>query len=228
MNRQELLAAGSAGLLLAAAPSSGTVELHNSGKPLIAPKDSSRINVAILVSERATVIDFAGPWEVFQDGGFTPFLVAKTLDPVTATAGLKIVPNYTFETAPHAHVVVVGAQKGTPEGVAWLREVSPKADVAMSVCTGAFQMGRTGLLDGQYATTHHLFYDKFAAEFPKVKLVRGKRFVENEQISSAGGLTSGMDLALRVFERYYGTAQTQQLAYYLEYKRTQRPDLKEA
>jgi transcriptional regulator GlxA family with amidase domain len=228
MNRQELLAAGSAGLLLAAAPPAGAAVTSNSGKPLTAPKTSDQINVAILVSERATVIDFAGPWEVFQDGGFTPFLVAKTLDPIAATAGLKIVPNYTFETAPHAHVVVVGAQKGTPEGVAWLRDVSPKADVAMSVCTGAFQMGRTGLLDGLYATTHHLFYDKFAAEFPKVKLVRGKRFVENAQISSAGGLTSGMDLALRVFERYYGAAQTQQLAYYLEYKRTQRPELKQA
>ena len=228
MNRQELLAAGSAGLLLAAAPLAGSSDIPNGGKPLTAPKSSDQINVAILISDRATVIDFAGPWEVFQDGGFTPFTVAKSLDPVIATAGLQIVPNYTFETAPHAHVVVVGAQKGSPEGVAWLREVSPKADVAMSVCTGAFQMGRTGLLDGLYATTHHLFYDKFAAEFPKVKLVRGKRFVENAQISSAGGLTSGMDLALRVYERYYGPEHTKNLAYYLEYKRTQRPDLKQA
>ncbi len=125
-------------------------------------------------------------------------------------------------------MIVVGAQNGTPEGVAWLREFSPKADVAMSVCTGAFQMAKTGLLDGEYATTHHLFYDKFAAQFPNVKLVRGKRFVENAQISRAGGLTSGMDLALRIFERYYGSDQAQQLAYYLEYKRSQRPRLKEA
>lgn len=214
-------------MLLAAAPAADTGDVM-AGKKLTEPKDSGQINVAILISERATVIDFAGPWEVFQDGGFTPFIVAKTLDPVTATSGMKIVPNYTFETAPHAHVVVVGAQKGSPEGLAWLRDVSPKADVAMSVCTGAFQMGRAGLLDGLYATTHHLFYDKFAAEFPKVKVIRGKRFVENEQISSAGGLTSGMDLALRVFERYYGAAQTQQLAYYLEYQRTQRPRLQQA
>src|SRR6185503_7026493 len=114
MNRQELLAAGSAGLLLAAAPPTGVSDIPNRGKPLTAPDDASKINVAILISDRATVIDFAGPWEVFQDGGFTPFTVAKSLDPVTATAGLQIVPNYTFETAPHAHVVVVGAQKGSP------------------------------------------------------------------------------------------------------------------
>jgi len=93
----------------------------------------------------------------------------------------------------------------------------------MSVCTGAFVVARTGMLDGQNATTHHLYYDKFAAEFPKITLVRGPRFVENPQISCAGGLTSGIDLALRVVERYEGTKTADDVAFYMEHVRTARP-----
>jgi len=47
-------------------------------------------------------------------------------------------------------------------------------------------------------------YDQFASTFPKIRLVRGLRFVEHDRIASAGGLTSGIDLALRVVERYLG------------------------
>jgi transcriptional regulator GlxA family with amidase domain len=87
----------------------------------------------------------------------------------------------------------------------------------MSVCTGAFQLARTGLLDGLQATTHHHFYDAFAKEFPQVKLHRGLRFVDNGHIASAGGLTSGIDLALRIVERYFGHGVAQQTADYMEY-----------
>ena len=70
---------------------------------------------------------------------------------------------------------------------AWLRKMSASTDVIMSVCTGAFQLGRAGLLAGKSATTHHDFFDQFARAFPDVTLKRGLRFVEEEEISSAGG-----------------------------------------
>jgi transcriptional regulator GlxA family with amidase domain len=87
----------------------------------------------------------------------------------------------------------------------------------MSVCTGAFVLARTGLLDGKRATTHHNSYAAFAAAFPKVDLVRGRRFVEHEHFATAGGLTSGIDLALRVVDRYLGKAGAGATANYLEY-----------
>src|SRR3989449_3906216 len=74
----------------------------------------------------------------------------------------------------------------------------------MSVCTGAFVLASTGLLSGKSATTHHNAFGEFALEFPDVQLRRGARFVEDGHFASAGGLTSGIDLALRVVERYYG------------------------
>lgn len=222
MKRSELIAAagvaGIAGLSMGVADK--TVPLL--GKPIKKPT-SGNVQVAVMISDMATVIDFAGPWETFQDAGYETHVVSKTLDIVTATNGLRIQPEFTFDTTPQPNVIVIGAQKAPPEALTWIRKVAPGADVVMSVCTGAFILARTGLLDGQYATTHHEFYDKFEHEFPKVHLVRGLRFVENHQTSCAGGLTSGIDLALRVIERYEGKSTADQVAFYMEHVRTARP-----
>lgn len=193
----------------------------------LAPPKTGAIPVAVLISPNATVIDFAGPWEVFQDvavegrgfGAFELYTVAESLEPVRATAGLKILPNYTFADAPQPKVVVIGAQSGrSPAMFEWLKKVSETADVIMSVCTGAFLLAQSGLIDGKTATTHHDFYDQFAKRFPKVRLKRGLRFVEEKKFSSAGGLTSGIDLALRVVERYFGREVAEKTAVYMEYQ----------
>jgi transcriptional regulator GlxA family with amidase domain len=222
MKRSELLAAagviGLAGIGMGAADETAPLL----GKPIKPPKNGVP-QVAVMITDRATVIDFAGPWETFQDQGYATHVVSKSLDAVTATNGLKIVPEFTFDDAPQPNVIVVGAQVAPPEALAWLRKMAPGADVVMSVCTGAFIVARAGLLDGQYATTHHDYYDKFATEFPKIHLVRGPRFVENPQVSCAGGLTSGIDLALRVIERYDGKQAADQVAFYMEHVRTARP-----
>jgi transcriptional regulator GlxA family with amidase domain len=88
----------------------------------------------------------------------------------------------------------------------------------MSVCVGAFVLGRAGLLAGGAATTHHDFFDDFAQSFPDVRLERGRRFVEREHLATAGGLTSGIDLALRVVDRYFGRAVATHTAEYMEYE----------
>jgi transcriptional regulator GlxA family with amidase domain len=87
----------------------------------------------------------------------------------------------------------------------------------MSVCTGAFQLARAGLLAGIAATTHHDFWDKFAKEFPDIELKRGVRFVDSGRIATAGGLTSGIDMALHVVERYYGVDVAETTARYMEH-----------
>lgn len=91
----------------------------------------------------------------------------------------------------------------------------------MSVCTGAFQLARVGLLDGLPATTHHDFWDAFEKEFPKVRLQRGPRFVDNGRVATAGGLTSGIDLALHVVGRYFGEETAARTAAYMEHRRVQ-------
>ena len=88
----------------------------------------------------------------------------------------------------------------------------------MSVCTGAFVLAKTGLLNGKSATTYHGAFERFAMQFPDVQLKRGARFVENGNLATAGGLSSGIDLALRVVERYYGREVARKTAYNMEYQ----------
>jgi transcriptional regulator GlxA family with amidase domain len=114
--------------------------------------------------------------------------------------------------------MVVGYQPGSSALIAWLKKIFDATDVTMSVCTGAFILGRAGLLAGKPATTHHNYFNSFAKAFPDVQLQRTLRFVEGPKISTAGGLTSGIDLALRVVERYYGREVAQQTAIYMEYQ----------
>jgi transcriptional regulator GlxA family with amidase domain len=190
------------------------------------PPAKGDIPVAFVISEGAVIIDFCGPWEVFRDvmvsGGDHPFrlyTVSDKTDPITAGGGMKIVPNYTFANAPAPKVVVIPAQSKASEAMLkWIRESTKSTDVTMSVCTGAFVLAKTGLLSGKSATTFHAAFNSFAMEFPDIKLKRGARFVEDGNLASAGGLSSGIDLALRVVERYYGRDVAQKTAYNMEYQ----------
>ena len=181
------------------------------------------IRVAFLLTDHANVIDTAGPWEVFQDtqvDGRAPFrlyTVALERRSVRMTGGLRIEPQHTIDDAPSPHLIVVPAQRATEPARRWLARASATADLTMSVCTGAFQLARAGLLDGLAATTHHDFHDAFATEFPRVELRRGLRFVDNGRIATAGGLTSGIDLALHVARRYFGTEVAAATARYMEH-----------
>ena len=194
--------------------------------PLIPPAQGS-IPVAFPISRGAVIIDFCGPWEEFNaadipgDHGdvFQTYTVAETLEPITASGGMKIIPNYTFQTAPPPKVVVIPAQSGSTEAMlAWIRSVTKTTDVTMSVCTGAYVLAETGLLSGKSATTFHQAFADFEMRFPDIHLKRGARFVEDGNLASSGGLTSGMDLAFRVVERYYGSQAAERTAYLLEYQ----------
>jgi transcriptional regulator GlxA family with amidase domain len=230
MNRRDILTAAAATTAVVAAANKAHAE-PKSVKPLTPPANG-KIPVAILISSDAQVIDFAGPWEVFQDVHvsargttmdeqmpFQLFTVAQSTKPIRASGGLKIVPDYDFASAPVAKLIVIPAQSRPTDATReWLKKSAPQSDVTMSVCTGAFVLGSAGMLSGQAATTHHDFYDKFAEQFPDVHLKRGVRFVENDKIATAGGLTSGIDLALHVVERYFGADVAQQTASFMEHE----------
>ncbi len=235
ITRRELLQASVALGCLAAAPISVTASetgstdaARSSGvaNPLKPPAEGS-IPVAFLISDGAVVIDFCGPWEVFQDVmvpgqmdmAFKLFTVSEKNNPIQASGGMKITPDYTLERAPAAKVIVIPAQSAPSEAVlAWVRKSAKTADVVMSICTGAYLLARTGLLAGKAATTHHGSYVDFARKYPDIHVKRGARFVEDGNLASAGGLSSGIDLALRVVERYYGRELAKQVAYDMEYQ----------
>src|SRR6202165_2789484 len=191
------------------------------------PPAEGSIPVAFLISRGAVVIDFCGPWEVFEnvsvpgrkDGAFHLYTVAETTSPVKASGGMKIVPNFSFETAPAPKIIVIPAQDEPSEAtLKWIRAATQGTDVTMSVCTGAFVLEKTGLLSGKPAASHHNAYADLAMQFPDIQVKRGARFVEAGNLASAGGLSSGIDLALRVVGRYFGREVAAHTAYYMEYQ----------
>ncbi len=218
-------AAGADGAGNGAAPA-GAVSEADSPRPLQPPQQGS-IPVAFLVSNGAVVIDFCGPWAVFESAYvperhgalFSLYTVAETTDLVTASGGMKIRPDFTFETAALPKVLVIPAQDGASEAaLKWIRRVSNSTDVTMSVCVGARVLAKTGLLDGKPTATHHSDYGGMAIDFPAVHVVRGARFVESGVVASSGGLSSGIDLALRVVERYFGREVATKTAFAMEYQ----------
>jgi transcriptional regulator GlxA family with amidase domain/YHS domain-containing protein len=206
----------------------------NSSSAPLKPSADGDIPVAFVLSDGAVMIDFAGPWEVFQDamiggnnmdmkmGMFKLYTVAETTKPIRASGGMKIIPDYSFADAPAPKVIVIPAQsaQGHPSQAMqdWIRKSAKTADVTMSVCTGAFLLANTGLLSGKAATTHHSSYKQIAMDYPDIQLRRGARFVDNGNIATAGGLSSGIDLALHVVERYYGRETAETTAYEMEYQ----------
>src|ERR1700739_3852354 len=242
MNRRELLKRSAALGLAAGIPSlaagrlfagtgaipakSATDKTKLISNPLTPPAQGS-IPVAFPISKGAVIIDFCGPWEAVsaveihgrKDRAFHLYTVAETKEPILASGGMEIVPGYTFQAAPMPKVIVIPAQSGARAPMLeWIRASTKSTDVTMSVCTGAYVLAKTGLLSGKSATTFHRAYEDFATEFTDIHLKRGARFVEDGNLGSSGGLTSGMDLAFRVVERYFGREVAEETAYNIEYQ----------
>ncbi|KAA6465244.1 DJ-1/PfpI family protein [Acidobacteria bacterium AB60] len=197
--------------------------------------EKGKIPVAFVISDDAVTIDFAGPWQVFKDvfiqsrgktlaeqSVFSLYTVSDSRQPVGTFGGMQIIPDYTFDNAPEPTIVVIPAQKGrSTKMLTWIQKMSLQSDVVMSVCTGANVLGDAGLLRGKPATTHHLFYSELHNAFPDVLLQKNRRFVQSDPIIfAAGGLSSGMDLALHIVKLYVGASRAEETAKLLEYEGT--------
>lgn len=189
-------------------------------------------HVAILVFDEVEVLDFAGPFEVFaladelhDHAVFHTFTLALKPGTVRARNGLKIVPDFTLESCPLPHVLVIPGGAGTrpllqmPSLLEWLRVKSRKIELLMSVCTGALVLARAGLLDGLRATTHHACLDELRSLAPRTEIDPQARFVDNGQVLTAAGISAGIDCSLHLVERLLGAAAVETTARTMEYRR---------
>ncbi len=186
-------------------------------------KQGSVLRVAVLIFEGVQLIDFTGPMEIFGQAGAKVFTVAPTKSPRTASSGLKVTPDFDFDDAPAADLLLVPGGNGNeiilnPANKAWLMQRAQGSKMVLAVCTGTFLLGYAGLLDGLPATTFAPQIKYLKQEFPRItQAVRNRRFVDTGKIITTAGLSAGLDGALHVVERWYGAFDAQDLARGIEY-----------
>jgi transcriptional regulator GlxA family with amidase domain len=179
--------------------------------------------VDILLFDGAETIDFSGPWEVFGEAGYKVCTVAERRELVAATFGEKVMPDYTFADAPKPDILLIpGGNLGRKlfddaSLIKWIRENASSSRSVVSVCTGAFLLAKAGLLDGLTATTYHHAIDDLRRAVPSAKVVSDQRFVDNGKVLTTAGLSSGIDGALHLVEKYDGLTAAENVARNMEY-----------
>jgi putative intracellular protease/amidase/YHS domain-containing protein len=181
-----------------------------------------RRSVVIFVFDKMELLDFAGPAEVFGSAGYQVSTVATTREPVQCMGLITVTPRYTLEDCPRSDIIVVpggnaGAVAKDKRVCDWLAQASGKAEVTLSVCTGAFVLASAGLLDGKEATTHWGAIGRLRKEFPKITVRDDRRVVDCGKIVTSAGVSAGIDGALHLVERLSGRSVAERTARYMEY-----------
>lgn len=169
---------------------------------------TDQIRIAIPLFDRVTVLDAVGPYEVLQRlPGATVTFVGEQIGEVRSDTGnLGLTVDATFDQLPDPDVIVVPGGPGTRvlvDGTQsvhdWLRSAHSTTRFTTSVCTGSLVLAAAGLLDGLEATTHWGAYDELAR---LGATPTGQRVVEHvdQRIITAAGVSSGIDMALRLSE----------------------------
>ena len=202
---------------------------------MVRDRAMEKIKVGIMVYDNVEVLDFTGPYEVFSvtrtldqpnysdPCPFEILLVSEQLRKVKTMGGMRVIPNYNFEDFPEVDILVVPGGLGerhehsNPIITHFLKSQSKKVRTIASVCTGAFFLAYSGLLDGKKATTHLLSLDRFEEKFPEVEVLRDKRWVEDDNIITSAGISAGIDMSLYIVAKYLGEEVAELTASQMEY-----------
>ena len=165
------------------------------------------MNIGIYIYDNAEVLDFSGPFEVFSTAkrvaqiNWNIFFVAETESLIKARGNFLVSPHYTIENHPEIDVlIVVGGihieEMKKPNIIAWISKVAKSSKKAASVCTGAFLLAETGLLNGLSVTTHWEDIPDLKSNYPELKVIPNQRWVVEGKFVTSGGISAGIDMSL--------------------------------
>ncbi|MFF8694512.1 GlxA family transcriptional regulator [Streptomyces sp. NPDC015144] len=183
--------------------------------------------VVIVLFDGVDLLDVTGPPEVFAlhrrdqnaAAGYTVLLAAETNDPVTTSAGVRVLPDATFgEVAGRSidTLLVPGSVETGADGrvraltdpavVTRVRELATASRRIASVCVGAHILAAAGLLDGKRATTHWSTAAQLAEEHPRVRVDADPIFIREGEVWTGAGISSCLDLSLALVSEDFGEA----------------------
>jgi len=197
-----------------------------------APPGSAARRIEVLAFPDVQLLDVTGPLQVFataneqivQAGGVPPYdlkVVAKDAGQVMASAGLQIATTTLPRASAALDTLIVAGGPGVDVAAAdrelclWLQQRTGRARRVASVCTGAFLLGASGVLDGRRAVTHWSYCDDLARRHPSIRVERDPIFLRDGSVWTSAGVTAGIDLALALVEEDLGRATALSVARYL-------------
>jgi len=189
-------------------------------------------NVAIFVFDDVEVLDFAGPYEVFNVASeltrpqpFYVYNVGLSHHSVLGRGKFQVTPRYSVDDCPQPDILVVPGGSGTrpllkhERLLQWLAAQASRVELLLSVCTGALLLAKAGLLENRDATTHRSAFDQLRELSPSTRVVADERFVQSaEKIFTAAGISAGIDLSLHIVERLLGPEARQSVTTEMEYR----------
>ena len=183
--------------------------------------------VGFVLYDNVNALDLVGPLEAFHTvsevagPAYEMRFVSHQKGQVKTESGLPLVADKSIDDIGPVDILIVPGGSGSRDKQVlswlcpWLQSVQPEIKRIVSVCTGAYVLASAGLLDGYRATTHWAHIDDFAQRFPKVILLADELYVDNGHIATSAGITSGIDLTLKLVEDDLGADIAAKVARYL-------------
>ena len=181
-------------------------------------------SIAAIASNPMAMFEMALACEVFgvdrTDDGVPPFEFItcgeRAGEPVAATTGGMFIPTHAWQDAVGADLVVIPAggirDEYPTELLDVIRAAHARGATILSICTGAFILGATGLLDGKSAVTHWRYAERFAARFPRTRVSMDVLYIDEGQIITGAGTAAGIDACLHLGRRELGSAVATRIA----------------
>ena len=178
--------------------------------------------ICFYLQDGVEVLDFAGPMEVFSYAGFKVFTVSRKKEPITSQGILKIMPDYGIDDAPPADIMAFFGGNPEPPShdpalIAWIKSRRATTGFFFSVCTGAFILGRAGVLDSLSSTTHYAAIEQLQKDVPQTHVLAHVRVVDNGHVIITSGVSAGIDGALHLVSRLRGEDVAKKVAEWIEY-----------
>ncbi|WP_076382440.1 DJ-1/PfpI family protein [Filimonas lacunae] len=183
---------------------------------------SQQMSICFFLYDGVEVLDFAGPMEVFSYAGFHIFTVAKKKEPLLSQRILKIIPDYSIADAPPADIFAVfggndDVAANDPEVIRWIQSRDKTTQSYFSVCTGAFILGKAGILDNLTVTTFHRSIGSLQQQVRNAKVLENVRYVDNGRVITTAGISAGIDGALHLVAKLKGQKAAMEVAKHMEY-----------
>ena len=192
--------------------------------------------IGIYLYNNVEVLDFAGPFEVFntatrmhkslhpesQEDRFKVVTLAEKSGIVRAREGLYVMPDSVISQHPPLDVLIVPGGVHTsemekPQVLDWVRRVNGGTQITAAICTGAFILGRAGILGGLNVTTHWEDIPDLRMLLPDSKVQENARWIDEGHIVTTAGISAGIDMALHLVAKLEDEALAIRTARQMEY-----------